>query len=54
MAACEATSWCQRSFQLRTLIHEECYKAIIWGAEDKVENPSQSAFILTKEAIQDN
>jgi hypothetical protein len=47
MAACEAICWCQRSFQLRTLIPEECYRAIIWGAEDEVDNPSQFAFIFT-------
>jgi hypothetical protein len=33
MAAWEAISWYKRGIQLCALVAEECYRAIVWGAE---------------------
>jgi hypothetical protein len=50
MAACEATCWCQISFQLRTLITEECYRAIIWVLKMKCRILiNLASFSLTKQ-----
>ena len=54
MAAWEATCWCKRGIQLCALVAEKCYRVIVWGAKDELENPAQPTFIFTKEAIKDN
>jgi hypothetical protein len=40
MAAWEATCWCERGIQLCALVAEKCYRVIVWGAKDEVENPA--------------